>query len=189
MTHCNYQGLVRYSSSREHSCLITHCCLLTPQPCLFRHVCRLFWEHSCFFRSIGSIGSAWGDRNRGYIMLSAFVCSFVAWILCFASIAATSYNGRNIENTAWAQWKVEMPVSLSPPSGYRIESFVGINARVDVKKNMEGGEISRQTVAWTDPDACDLGGYWYADCIRCGTDARGASQWMITGALTGCAGP
>ena len=156
-----------------------------PQPCLYRYTCRQFWEHSCFFRGIGRIGFEWGDKNRARIMLTAFVGSFLAWILCFAAVAAVSHNSSDIQNTAWARWKISIPASVTQTGvNYIIFSYVGLKARVDVKKSTGGIEISRTTVKWTQRNACNLEGFYYSKCSRCGKSALGAVQWMVTGLIT-----
>jgi hypothetical protein len=155
-----------------------------PQPCLKRYACRRFWEHSPWCRGIGRVGTAFGDRNRGYIMLSAFAVSFVAWILTFAAFAATSSQAGMIRDTCWAKSTATFSPTLHPPLGATVTSYVGIGSRVDVI-DTPGEASTTSVVEWSTPGSCTLlNGVSYPRCEQCGAKSQEALQWLITSAIT-----
>ena len=155
-----------------------------PQPCLKRYACRRFWEHSPWCRGIGRVGAAFGDRNRGYIMLSAFAVSFVAWILTFAAFAATSSQAGMIRDTCWAKSTATFSPTLHPPLGATVTSYVGIGSRVDVI-DTPGEASTTSVVEWSTPGSCTLlNGVSYPRCEQCGAKSQEALQWLITSAIT-----
>jgi len=125
------------------------------------------------------VGLAFGDRNRGPIMFSAFVVSFVAWILIFAALFSTSRDASIIQGVCWATSETTFP------NGTVMHSYIGIKERVDVV------ESSITSYSWDDEHSCDQRSgqlavyskdYW--SCEECRQTAQAAELWLITAAIT-----
>ena len=161
-----------------------------PQPCLSRYMCRRFWEHPPWCRFIGTIGCEFGERNRGRIMTSAFIVSFIAWILTFAAFGATSSHASVIKNTCWAESRVvfSSEAAASAPAGVTVLSYVGINDRVDVIKPI-GQASNSSTTPWSSTTSCGIAleyglGLKFPGCEKCAATAQQAMTWLISAAVT-----
>eukprot|EP00656_Telonema_subtile_P025156 TRINITY_DN2725_c0_g1_i1.p1 TRINITY_DN2725_c0_g1~~TRINITY_DN2725_c0_g1_i1.p1 ORF type:complete len:477 (+),score=86.51 TRINITY_DN2725_c0_g1_i1:148-1578(+) len=177
-------GFCAPTASTEKSCLRHFSNKDTPpQPCLSSYCCRRCWEHPTPCRCMGRVGFAWADRNRSYIMLTAFCVSFISWVFCFVALAAASTETSVILDVAWARGTTALDATLHPPSGASVTSYIGINARVDVV-TPTGGVSTTSTVNWDDPGACTVNGFTFPGCSSCEDTATGAISWLIVAVVT-----
>jgi hypothetical protein len=185
-------GFCAPTKSTEQSCLRHFSNETTPpQPCLGRYSCRMFWEHNWCCRLHGKLGCGFGDKYRHYIMLSAFVVSFTAWILQFAALAALSTHTQPVENVYWAKSFVTINSTQFPPYGKNVTSYMGIHRRIDVTKVYTSASLTTTTETtenkdWDDASTCTLEGYTteLPGCSTCGDTAKGLEMLLISSAIT-----
>lgn len=90
--------------------------IFTPYPpCFAFSWFRKIFEDNSFCRFAGSCGAEWGSRNRGRIMLTAAVVSFIALIFQLIPVISLDDNTQVLINTRWGFVRFEdVVVSICP---------------------------------------------------------------------------
>lgn len=117
-----------------------------PLPCLRSYLCRRFWEHNIIARTIGRLGFSKAKQIRGKIMLTAFIFSFIAWILTLSSFFGLSYKPDIIRSFYWAHGSVDTDDDI------KTEIYVGIRNLLYETRNASNYVMNQ--IEWKSADVC-----------------------------------